>query len=467
MNTQPTIGILPLYLKLYDDAMPTIRASFEPFLSEVVIGFCDRGVACRTAPISRTESEVGAAIDLFKKSNVDLIVTLHLAYSPSLAAASHLANAGIPILMLDTTMDESFGVDVDPARLMFNHGIHGVQDLASVLRRQGKPIEIVAGHYRESDVLDRAAGHARAAFAARALRNSKSMRIGARFEGMGDFDVAESVLRDKLGIETVQHEVTSIEKHIDAITDSDIASEITLDSQRFCVTAPREVHERSVRVGLALRKLIDTEQFSAFSMNFLAFDSPTRPANVVPFLEASKAMARGIGYAGEGDVLTACLVGALQRAFGETTFTEIFCPDWEGDSLFISHMGEVNPATAADQPLLCEKDFPWTPALNPVILTCAPKPGPATLVNLAPGPNDSFSLIVAPMHVLGDGSNPAVQEMIRGWIRPRIPMARFLEAYSRAGGTHHKALVLGDQFEALCAFGRYAGLEIVTIGTTE
>ncbi|MCL4377237.1 MAG: hypothetical protein M1409_02460 [Actinobacteria bacterium] len=33
----------------------------------------------------------------------------------------------------------------------------------------------------------------------------------------------------------------------------------------------------------------------------------------IPFLEASKSMARGIGYAGEGDVLTAALTGSLIR----------------------------------------------------------------------------------------------------------------------------------------------------------
>ena len=62
----------------------------------------------------------------------------------------------------------------------------------------------------------------------------------------------------------------------------------------------------------------------------------------MPFLEISRLMERGIGYAGEGDVLTAALVGALMKVYAETTFTEMFCPDWKGNSIMLSHMGEIN-----------------------------------------------------------------------------------------------------------------------------
>ena len=59
---------------------------------------------------------------------------------------------------------------------------------------------------------------------------------------------------------------------------------------------------------------------------------------------------------------------------------------------------------------------------------------------------------------------------VRAWVRPHGGVARFLEAYSRAGGTHHSALLLGDKAEALAAFGRIlqmlAGtrIEVVRIG---
>jgi L-arabinose isomerase len=53
---------------------------------------------------------------------------------------------------------------------------------------------------------------------------------------------------------------------------------------------------------------------------------------------------------------------------------------------------------------------------------------------------------------------------VRIWIKPRLPVAPFREEYSRNGGTHHSALVLGDVAEAIAAFGRQTGLDVVTIG---
>jgi L-arabinose isomerase len=56
-----------------------------------------------------------------------------------------------------------------------------------------------------------------------------------------------------------------------------------------------------------------------------------------------------------------------------------------------------------------------------------------------------------------------MRDVVRAWVRPAGKVAEFLEAYSRAGGTHHSALVLGDRADALAAFGRMSGLEVVRL----
>lgn len=460
---EPLIGLLPLYLKLYDEVKPEVRACFAPFMDAIVDGIEARRVRVLRGDICRVKDETARTIQQFEQAQVDLIVTLHLAYSPSLESAGILAASQLPLLMLDTTMDAAFGQNVSPDRIMFNHGIHGVQDLASVLRRKGKSFEIVAGHVADPEVLDRAAGIARAALAAKCLRTTRAVRIGTAFEGMGDFAPPDAVLERVLGIDAEQINVEELEAEAVFVTEDAIEDEIAHDRTRYSVEASEEVHRRAVRAGLALRKRLLDGEFSAFSMNFERFKSPDGPICTVPFLEASKAMARGLGYAGEGDVLTASLVGALNQAFGRTTFTEIFCPDWEGDALFLSHMGEINPEVAGDTPRLIEKDFPFTPALNPAVITCALQQGPAVLVNLAPGPDDTFGLLVAPVEVLADTTVEAMKDAVRGWIRPELPVEMFLEEYSINGGTHHSALVLGDCAGEIAAFGAMAELDVTTL----
>jgi L-arabinose isomerase len=446
VRRQVRAGLLPLYLQLYDETVPDVLPQLEPFLDQVVNGLTALGVEVFPAEVCRVAPQFQAAVDQFEEDGVDLIITLHLAYSPSIESVDALASTSLPILLLDTTMDHDFGVDVDPARIMYNHGIHGVQDLASMLRRRGKPFEIVAGI-------------ARAAHAARLFRNTRALRIGESFRGMGDFAVSEALLLERLGIHVEEVTAQALAFEVEEVSDADLRAELESDAAHYELDLPAEVHRRSLRVGLGVRRLLENDGYTAFSMNFLAFDSGEGPVDTVPFLEASKAMARGLGYAGEGDVLTAALVGALNGAFGRTTFTEIFCPDWRGNGLFLSHMGEINPEVAAARPRIHEKPFPFTPAQNPAILTCPVTPGPAALVNLAPGPHDAFGLIAAPVEVLGDATHPAMRDAIRTWIRPACPVAEFLERYSRHGGTHHSALMLDVPTEAVLVFGRMLGVE--------
>ncbi|NOZ19738.1 MAG: hypothetical protein GXP25_01480 [Planctomycetes bacterium] len=460
---KPKIGLLPLYLKLYDDTNPGLRARFVAFMNTVADGFTSRRIDVARTDVCRVASEFADAVACFEREGVDCIVTLHLAYSPSLESIDALTKTELPILILDTTMDAAFGPGAYPDRIMYNHGIHGVMDMASVLRRRGRSFQIMAGHVADDDFFARAVLLIRAASAANQLRDTKALRVGEPFKGMGDFFVEQEVLKSVLGITVEQIAAADLIQAVEAVTDKEVEEEVALDRERFTCAVPEKVHARSVRVGLGLRRRLGAGGFHAFSMNFLAFDQADGPINTVPFIEASKAMARGLGYAGEGDVLTAALVGALSGAFGKTTFTEIFCPDWNGNSLFLSHMGEINPDVANETPRIIEKPFPYTPAQNPAVIACAPKAGPAVFVDLVPGPDDTFSLIVAPVEMLGDATNEKMKEAIRGWMRPACGVRKFLETYSRHGGTHHSALVMDGDPEAVCAFGELAGIPVVRI----
>ncbi|MHB9133964.1 MAG: L-arabinose isomerase family protein [Armatimonadota bacterium] len=459
---KPVIGLLPLYIELYDTALPEIRATMEAFYTAIADALRQRDIAVVTTPVCRVQSEFAEAIRQIEVAGADALVTLHLAYSPSLESAEALAATALPIIVLDTTPTYGFGPDTDPAEIMGNHGIHGVQDMCNLLLRNGKAFQIEAGHWERSNVLDRVASWARAAALAAALRTARVGRIGDAFHGMGDFAVPADELRATLGVETVPADPAVLHALLPADDDPRVNAAMAADRERFALGAMSEdAHRQSVRAGLAVRRWITEQRLSAFTVNFLVCDRacglPT-----VPFLEASKAMARGIGYAGEGDVLTAALVGALAAVFPQTTFTEMFCPDWEGESIFLSHMGEMNPDLTAEQAVLIDKPFPWTDAADPVCAVGRLRGGSAVLVNLAPGPDHAYTLLVCPVTMLDVDGEDKLAETIHGWFRPRPPIADFLADYSRHGGTHHSALVYGDVAKDITRFGTLMGWQVVT-----
>lgn len=463
--SRPTIGLIPCYLKLYDDIRPEIRAGFDEHLQRIAAALERRGIAVRQTPVCRIAPEFQAAVAQCEAAGVDALATLHLAYSPSLEALDALCGTPLPLLLLDTTPDAAFGPGVEAARIMFNHGVHGVMDLASMLRRRRRAFDIVAGHMDDPRTPDRAAGWAHAAVAAQALGRSRILRLGPAFAGMGDFSVPDETLRRTLGIEVQDAGLDALDQAIGTVSDDAVRREQDADRDRFnCELNPAD-HERALRVGLGLRRLLETGGCNGMSVNFEGFNRRDRPASTMPFLEIAKAMGRGVGYAGEGDVLTAALVGALARSFGRTTFTEIFCADWTGDSLFLSHMGELSPSVIAGRARLATKPAFGGGSEDPAFLSGAVQPGPAVFTNLVPGPDDRFALLVAPVEVLDEGAalHPSLRGVVRAWIRPAYPVAEFLERYSRLGGTHHSALTLGGNAEAIAAFGRLCGLDTTVL----
>ncbi|NLL84507.1 MAG: hypothetical protein GX230_09765 [Lentisphaerae bacterium] len=465
LKKETRVGILPLYLKLYDDLDGGRRSGFDGFIDRVAAGLKTHGISVTAAPVCRIAPEFNAAIAAME-GKVDVIITIHLAYSPSLEVIDALCKTTLPIIILDTTMEADFGLSVRAKHIMTNHGVHGVMDLACMLRRRGRHFEIVAGHDSDPRLYERAAALARAAFAVGQFRNSKALRVGPAFDGMGDFCVSENLLAERFGITVQELSIDALDAAVTKVREDLINAELAADNALFTCDISEEDHLRSIRVGLGLRRLVADGGFGALSVNFQAFDGTDRPAATMPFMELSKGMARGVGYGGEGDILTAALVGALARSFERVTFTEIFCADWAGDSLFLSHMGEISPSVLKDKPRLFAKPFFVPGVPPPAVITGAARPGPAAFVNLAPGPDNSFTLIVAPVEVLpeSDSIDPAMFNTVRIWIKPRLPVAPFLEEYSRNGGTHHSALVLGDVAEAIAAFGRQTGLDVVTIG---
>ncbi len=397
-GAKPTAGLLPLYLKLYDDGMPQVRARMQSFYGQIAARLEARGLAVLTVPVCRLRAEFQAAVRSFEQAGAEAIVTLHLAYSPSLESADALARSRLPVIVCDTTPAYAYGPDQDPEELMYNHGIHGVQDLCNLLLRRGKPFQLEAGHWERSDVLDRVAWDVLAARMATHLRRTRAGLIWEPFRGMGDFHVPQAGLKKTIGIETCPLDFDRFKRLAAAVTGEELARERARDRERFEFREVNpEAYERSLRVGLAVEKWVEEERLDAFSFNFL------------------------------------------------------------------SHMGELNWRLTEGRPLLLEMDYKWSDAANPVYLAGRFKPGNVLLINLAPM-RDGYRLIVTPAEMLPITGADRMERSVRGWFRPPLPVAEFLGAYSRLGGTHHLALTYGAPARSIEAFGRMMGWDTQVIG---
>ena len=164
-------------------------------------------------------------------------------------------------------------------------------------------------------------------------------------------------------------------------------------------------------------------------------------------------MAKGYGYAAEGDVLTACLVAAGHVLIGDAHFTEMYAMDFPSDSVLMSHMGEGNWKIARDdRPVkLIKRPLGIGGLADPPTFLFQYQPGPATLATLVSLEGERFRLVVAEGENLDSQELPAL-EMPYGQFRPATGRAHVPERLADRG----RAAPRGD--EPRPPRGRLAGV---------
>ena len=124
-------------------------------------------------------------------------------------------------------------------------------------------------------------------------------------------------------------------------------------------------------------------------------------------------------------------------------------------------MGEFNPALSAETPEIKEIPFVFGDAEDPVVCYGRYKAGSAIFVNVFKG-EKGYKMLISPVEM-----QPAKKDnfvgTVRGWMKPPVPVADFLEAISEAGVTHHSSLVYGATVKELEFFAKLLGLETVIV----
>ena len=454
------IGYLPLYIKLYDD-IGSDRTVMKKFYDDTTKIFEERGLDVVTSDFCRIEPEFKETVKKFEAEKVDAIVTWHAAYSPSLESIEALANTELPVIVFDSTPTKEFTPEaIANGAISWNHGIHGVMDMCSMLKRYGKPYAIVAGHYLDDECIDRVCGFVRSAVAAKKLGSMKVGLVGGAFKGMGDFAVEPAELKQRFGITVENIDKAYLARLCEEVTDSEVADEMEADRQRyeFNDNIIEDEYKSYTASCLALRKCISENGYDAFSVNFLNVEG----LGTMPFTEACKSMERGIGYAGEGDALTASFTGALLSAYPQTSFVEIFCPDWNESKVFLSHMGEMNYRIADGKPFLSRTGSAYIKGTMPYAGYSKMKPGKGVYVNISRDKDDYQLLISSCEMVCEDDGN--VKKVMRGWMKPQTATTgEFLEKLSKNGATHHSTFVYDATVEQLEFFARLLSIKAVII----
>jgi L-arabinose isomerase len=353
----------------------------------------------------------------------------------------------LPIVIFNTQQLFEINRETQGSDTTRNHGMHGVQDLANVLLRAGRPLHIVTGHYQDARVLAEIKGWCDAARTAGHLAALRIGLVGYAMEGMGDFGLDETAFLAQVGVEVHHLAMKSLATAAKSAPQAAIAAQMTSDRQRFQFDPgiTELEHEASARLEWALREALVAQGMRGFASHFLAVGAEGW-LDTLPFLAASKLLAEGYGFGGEGDVTSAAAVCMLQALAGQANFTEMFTMDFAGNAALMMHMGEGNWRMARrDEPVRVLrstlKEIMEVP-VDPLLLAFTLEPGPCTLASLTTVAGGKLKLVVTEGEVV---DHPYIADLNRPHykFRPDGDLCDFLTRFSLEGGSHHQAMAYG------------------------
>lgn len=444
---RPKVGLLALTLELYEMLLPDLRASREAWLRKSVIPALQRAsdVVFDRAVFRREDIE--ATVAGFEAANLDALLVILATYSPSQLALPALQRTRLPIIIWNTqellAVDESFTVEA----MIDNHGVHGTQDLANVLTRSGVSFHYVSSPVNDPQGLEELGDFFTAAAAVKRLRSARIGMIGYPFPGMGDFAVDTTRMAATLGCSWTNLTVEDYNNRCGSVSASELGKLVAEYRCTYDLAADlTETDLNSTAAAeIAMRGMVADHRLSALTYQFTALGDDDR-TRTLPFVAASRLMADGIGFGGEGDLIAAAATAFFNWLKPPASFSEIFTMDFAGESLFMSHMGEANVAMARrDRKVpLVARPTPITRTRDrQLALVTSFQPGPATFAALTIGPGAKWRVIAAPVAIEDYGPLPNFC-VPHFKIRPRNCVRDFLTDYANAGGPHHNAVCFSD-----------------------
>ena len=462
-KVKPHVGILALMQGLYDQSQPEIPANQTKYVNEVIAQLS--GIADFEFPgLAKERPDIERIVKQYNDQDLDGVIIINTLYSPGLRLVQAFKKNRLPVLLANIQPIRKVGDYWNWSYLTTNQGIHGIQDTANMLMRLGYKPAIITEDWRSERFKAFVEDWAMAAATANRL-SSVRLACFEKMKNMGDILGDEVAYFQKFGIELLHEGIGQVAARMDQVTEAEIDAQIAEDRRNFEIdpNITEKNHRYAARLQIAFEKFCQEKNYDGFSANFDAFGEDGR-FRQLPICASSNMMAKGYGYAAEGDVHVMALEAAGHLMIGNPNFTEMYSLDFDRDACMFAHMGEGNwkvarkdrPVKLIDRPLdIGGLDNPPTPIFSA-------EPGAATVASLVPISGDKYRLVAMRGTVLDEPLIPGIP-MNHTFFRPDSGVKAAMDGWLKHGGTHHEVLWTGEHMNRLEMLCRILGIEFVAV----
>jgi len=406
------------------------------------------------------------------KECIGVIAWMHT-FSPAKMWIGGLKIFNKPLLHFHTQFNRDIPWDtIDMDFMNLNQSAHGDREFGFIMTRMRINRKVVVGHWQDHESLEKINTWTRAAAGWHDWQGARFVRFGdnMRYVAVTEGDKVEAEIKFGYAVNTcgvgdlveVINQVT--EAQVDALVE-EYAATYTLMPTLVKGGSQHGSLREAARIEIGIETFLEAGNYKGFTDTFEDLHGMVQ----LPGIAAQRLMAKGYGFAGEGDWKTAALVRAMKvmgsGLKGGNSFMEDYTYHFNPDNRMVlgAHMLEICESIAEGKPS-CE--------IHP--LGIGGKADPVRLVfNSAPGLALNASVID-----MGNRFRMLVNEVVAVnplQSLPKLPVARVLwkpypnmhigcAAWILAGGAHHTCYSQNLTAEHLQDFAEMAGIEFVLIG---
>ncbi len=443
---------------------------------QIVNGLNENGnIPCKITwkPTVKTPDEILA---LCKEANnqdqcIGIVAWMHT-FSPAKMWINGLKILQKPLLHLHTQFNRDIpwsSIDMDFMNL--NQSAHGDREFGFMVSRMRMNRKVVVGHWQNNTVQAELNTWVRAAAAWQDMQIAKFVRFGDNMRNVAVTEGDKVEAQIKFGFSVNTYGIGDLVAVINAVSDAEINHLLqTYESDYHLAPELQTNGEKrtslieAARIEIGLETFLTEGNFQGFTDTFEDLHGMIQ----LPGIAVQRLMAKGYGFAGEGDWKTAALVRAMKVMGtglpGGNSFMEDYTYHFDPNNELVlgSHMLEICPSIANTKPS-CEVHA----------LGIGGKADPVRLVfNVAEGVALNASLID-----MGNRFRLLINEVEAVSIKeelPKLPVARVLwkpmpdmkqacAAWIYAGGAHHTCYSQNLTADHLRDFADIAGIEFINI----
>ncbi|WP_368337685.1 arabinose isomerase [Parabacteroides merdae] len=338
-----------------------------------------------------------------------------------------------------------------------------VPEFAGVFNRAGISYDIISGYLGEPYVCEQINSWLKAIIVVEGLCMNRMGILGHYYGGMLDVytDVTQQSFTFGTHIEML--EMCELKAYRDLVISEELETKIQELKQCFDVVPECEVYEleRAAKTSVALDKLVANHQLGSLAYYYEGYQGNSYEDMITSFIAGCTLLTgKGIPVAGECEVknVQAMKIFSLLGAGG--SFSEFYAIDFNDDVVMLGHDGPAHFLMSDGRVKLVPLPVYHGKPGKGLSIQMTVKTGPVTLLSVCEGRDGVYFLVSE-----GYSEDGPVLQIGNTNSRYRFPCGarNFIDAWSKAGPSHHCAIGVGHWAEHLKKIAFLLEIPIVVI----